>query len=313
MLPQQMPLLPAASGQPTEPPVLNARSPLQRALAAFHDHMLAQGFSLYTVKAFDSDLGLLAGYLGAGAAVGSIDTRKLEQFLAYLRQGRGVPCNLKSLERRLTALKVFFAWLCEEGVLAEDPAVPLVHHRATTPLQRVLSEQEIAQLLQATDQWRHVAERADARPHLLVTLLIATGIKKGECMSIALEDLNISEPQSAALNIHYPSLKQRFKERRLCLPSAFALILQEYLDQYKPAARLFECTARNLEYVLDECAKRAGLPARVLSFETLRWTCAVRDLRSGMHEDDLRRKLGLSHVSWVETSEKLRKLLSAPL
>ena len=312
MLSQQMPLLPAQSSQTAEPPSLNVVSPLQRALAAFHDHMLAQGLSLYTVKAFDSDLGLLGGYLGLGTTVGSIDTRRLEQFLAYLRQGRGVPCNQKSLERRVTALKVFFAWLCEEGVVAEDPAAPLVHHRATTPLQRVLSEQEIAQLLQATDQWRHAAH-ADARPHLLVTLLLATGIKKGECMSIALEDLNVSEPQSAALNIHYPSLRQRFKERRLRLPSAFAVILQEYLDQYKPAARLFECTARNLEYVLDECAKRAGLPARVLSFETLRWTCAVRDLRSGMDEDDLRRKLGLSHISWVETSEKLRKLLSAPL
>ncbi len=82
----QMPLLPADSVQPTEPPALNARSPLQRALATFHDHMLSQGFSLYTVKAFDSDLGLLASYLGAGAAVDSIDTHKLEQFLAYLRQ-----------------------------------------------------------------------------------------------------------------------------------------------------------------------------------------------------------------------------------
>ncbi len=309
----QMPLLPADSVQPTEPPALNARSPLQRALATFHDHMLSQGFSLYTVKAFDSDLGLLASYLGAGAAVDSIDTHKLEQFLAYLRQGRGVPCNLKSLERRLTALKVFFAWLCEEDVLAEDPAAPLVHHRATTPLQRVLSEQEITQLLQATDQSRITAERADARPHLLVTLLLATGIKKGECMSIALEDLNASEPQSITLNIRYPSLRQRFKERRLGLPPAFAAVLQEYLGQYRPKANLFECTARNLEYVLDECAKRAGLPARVLSFETLRWTCAVRDLRSGMDENDLRRKLGLSHISWVETSDKLKRLLSAPL
>ena len=87
----------------------------------------------------------------------------------------------------------------------------------------------------------------------------------------------------------------------------------DYYTRGKPAAMLFECTARNLEYVLDECAKRAGLPARILSFEALRWTCAVRDLRGGMDQDTLRRKLGLSHISWVETSEKLRRLLSAPL
>ena len=307
MLPRQMPLLPA------EPPALNASSPLRRALAAFHGHMLAQGFSLYTVKAFDSDLGLLGGYLGLGTTVGSIDTRRLEQFLAYLRQGRGVPCNQKSLERRVTALKVFFAWLSEEGVLAEDPAAPLVHHRATTPLQRVLSEGEVTQLLQSTETQRRDAERPDTRPHLLVMLLLETGIKKGECMSITLQDLNVSEPQNAALSVRYASMKRRFKERRLRLSSTLIAVLQEYIEQYKPRAMLFECTARNLEYVLDESAKRAGLPPRVLSFEVLRWTCAVRDLRSGMDEDDLRRNLGLSHISWVETSEKLGKLLSAPL
>jgi hypothetical protein len=39
----------------------------------------------------------------------------------------------------------------------------------------------------------------------------------------------------------------------------------------------------------------------------------VRDLRSGMAEDDLRRKLGLSHISWAETLEKLKRLTAPAL
>ncbi len=310
---QQMPLLPLEPGRRPDLAPLSPSTTLRRALPAFHDHMLAQGLSLYTVKAFDSDLGLLAGYLPPDATLGAISTVKLEQFLAYLRHRRGVPCNLKSLERRLTALKVFFAWLSQEGVVAEDPAAPLVHQRAITPLQRVLSDAEIQQLLQATEKWRRDPERPDARPHLLALLLLETGIKKGECMAIALQDLSISEPHNAAVAIRYASMKRRFKERRLRLSRDVVAVLPEYLEQYKPAGMLFECTARNLEYVLDECAKRAGFPARILSFEALRWTCAVRDLRAGMDEDALRRKLGLSHISWVETSEKLRRLLASPL
>jgi hypothetical protein len=41
-----------------------------------------------------------------------------------------------------------------------------------------------------------------------------------------------------------------------------------------------------------------------VGFETLRWTCAVRDFRNGMPEEQLRQKLGLSKISWRETSEK---------
>jgi site-specific recombinase XerD len=77
--------------------------------------------------------------------------------------------------------------------------------------------------------------------------------------------------------------------------------------------KLFPCTARNLEYVLDEASKRAGLTPRRVSFEALRYTCAVRDLREGMDEDALRRKLGLSHITWADTLEKLKKLTAPAL
>jgi integrase/recombinase XerD len=275
--------------------------------------MLAQGMSIYTVKAFDSDLGLLASFVGNRTPISSIGTTRLEDFLGYLREGRGVPCKLKSLERRLTALKVFFAWLTEGGSIAADPAAALIHHRATTPLARILTEAEIAQLLAATDGQRHDAKRPDARPRLLVTLLLATGIKKGECMNIALTDFLTTDPANPSVFIRYESARQHFKERRLRLPADFSAALSEYQSQHQPKVRLFECTARNLEYVLDDCSQRAGLPGRVVSFEALRWTCAVRDQRQGMSEDDLRRKLGLSRISWVETAEKLKRLAQPAL
>jgi len=297
----------------TPPPALMASSPLPEALQAFHAHMLAQDFSAYTIKAFDSDLRLLTRFLGPKTAIGNVSSSQLEHFLNFLRYERGVPCKLKSLARRLTTLKVFFSWLAEEAVIPIDPAAPLIHHRVTTPLPHVLSDQEIAQLLAATEKWRYDRQKADARPHLLVTLLLSTGIKKGESMSIALTDIDTSEQNAPTVFIRHESIRQRYKERKLRLPIQFPAVLREYLAQYKPKAKLFECTARNLEYVLDECAKRAGLPPRTVSFEVLRWTSAVRDLREGMDEDALRRKLGLSHITWAETLEKLKKLTAPAL
>jgi len=311
---EQLTLLPLDDPQPqSSEGHLNSLSALSSALKAFHEHMLHENLSTNTVKAFDSDLRLLARFAGSSTPLSELTPGRLESFLDYLRYERGVPCKPKSLSRRLTTLKVFFSWLTKQGVLLSDPAAPLVHHRAKTPVPRVLSEAEVEELLTATDQLRRDPDHPDARPHLLITLLLATAVKKGECMRIMRSDIDVSDPRAASVFIRYANARQRHKERRLRLSPQFAHTLPDYLEQYRPETQLFPCTARNLEYVLDGCAKRAGLIPRVLSFEALRWTCAVRDLQAGMEADTLRRKLGLSCITWAETLEKLGRLTTAPL
>ena len=92
------------------------------------------------------------------------------------------------------------------------------------------------------------------------------------------------------------------------MPPEVLLPLRQYLDQYKPTTDLFECTPRNLEYVLDEVGQRANIRSTQVGFETLRWTSAVRDFRTGMPEERLREKMGLSKISWRETREKIYRL-----
>jgi integrase/recombinase XerD len=89
-------------------------------------------------------------------------------------------------------------------------------------------------------------------------------------------------------------------------------VLEEYKAQYQISDKLFPCTARNLEYVLRDVSILAGLPKPV-SFEMLRWTCAVRDFQSGTSEEQLRQKLGLSKITWEEAGAKIAKLAAPPL
>ncbi|MGA9349101.1 MAG: tyrosine-type recombinase/integrase [Anaerolineae bacterium] len=289
---------------------LTRESPLRAAIGGFHEYMIRKGFTENTVKAFLNDLRILTRYLGADRTLSQIGTSELNDFLTYLRYYRGVPCNPKSYARRLTTLKVFFGWLAEEGIIPSDPAAPLIHQRASTPLPQILYENQLEKLLKATESMIHT-DKPDVRPHLLVTLLLQTGIKKSECMAIQLNDIDTSEPKAPVLYIRYSNPKTKHKERKLRLSADFVSILHQYLAQYQPKERLFECTARNLEYVLDNVARLADL--ETISFEILRWTCAVRDYKSGMLSDKLRQKLGLSKISWEETSEKLKKLASPPL
>ncbi|MGQ9489955.1 MAG: tyrosine-type recombinase/integrase [Anaerolineae bacterium] len=292
--------------QASAPVELTSASPLTAASAAFHGHMIRQGFSENTIKAFQADLRLLTEYIPGNRPVGEISQAQLEQFMAWLRHDRGVPCSPKSYARRLTTLKVFFGWLAAGGVLKTDPAAGLVHEPPTTPLPRVLYDSEINDLLRVTRDllW---AAKPDARPYLLITLLLQTGIKKSECMEIKLAHIDLSNPQAPVLYIRYPDPRKTLKERKLALDSTFTPAYRQYLREYQPKEYLFECTARNLEYVLSDAAALAGIKDGV-SFEQLRWTCAVRDYQNGMPAEQLREKLGLSMITWRETLPKIQKL-----
>jgi integrase/recombinase XerD len=315
---QQLPLFPTEEakgeyGPPLSPtPSLTARSSLAAAIGGFHDHMVRQAFTDNTIKAFRSDLRLLTRYLGTQRVIGEIATRDLQDFLAWLLYHRGVACSPKSYSRRVTTLKVFFAWLAQERIISYDPAATLIHQRISTPLPQILYESQVARLLETTQALMEAEEKPDARPHLLVTLLLHTGIKKGECMAIRLAHMDLSDPETPVLYIRYANPRMRKKERKLKLPPEFLPILERYLAQYQPQERLFECTARNLEYVLRNVAERAGIKSGA-SFEALRMTCAVRDYQAGMPLETLRQKLGLSSITWADTSEKIKRLAAPPL
>jgi len=290
---------------------LTTESSLSAVIDSFHQHMIRKGFTDNTISAFLNDLRIFTRYWDDDPTLSQISTNKLQDFLTYLRHDRGVPCSPKSYARRMTTLKVFFGWLAEEGIIPRDPAAPLIHQRASTPLPQFLYEGQVEKLLQATVELMH-AEKPDARPHLLVTLLLQTGIKKGECMGIQLNDIDTSQPKAPVLYIRYSNPKMKHKERKLRLSADFVPIMRQYLAEYQPQKQLFKCTARNLEYVLDNAASLAGLEN--ISFEILRWTCAVRDYKAKMPSDKQRQKLGLSRITWQEEAlEKLKKLTAPPL
>ncbi len=288
------------------PAELDASSSLAAAIGAFHGHMVRQGFSDNTIKAFQADLRLFSRYTGANHAIGEIGQAELDQFLTWMRADRGVPCSPKTFARRMTTLKVFFGWLAESGAIPGDPAAPLVHQHPSTPLPDILYDDQMGALLGVTRDllW---APRPDARPYLLISLLLQTGIKKSECMDIRPEHIDFSNQQAPVLYIRYEDPRKTLKERKLALGPQFTPVYRQYVREYSPTERVFECTARNLEYVLEDAAKLADIPGGV-SFEQLRWTCAVRDYRNGMPSDQLRQKLGLSQISWRETLPKIQRL-----
>lgn len=291
-------------------PILGPDASIQAALGAFEHHMEAKKFTENTRKAFASDVRLLGKYLGIGQPIGAIGTNNLNDFLNWLVYERGVPCSQKSYARRVTTLKVLFNWLFESGVIASDPATSIIQVTVSSPLPQIPTTPDLAKALAVTDQIRKgaPANKPDARPELLLTLLLQTGIKKSETLAIVPNHIDRSNPTKPFLFIRYRNPALRHKERKIELEPEWLDTLDEYLTQYSPADTLFTCTARNLEYVLSDVGELAGLPQGRLSFENLRWAAALYDYRRGLDQDLIRQKLGLSKVTWRETKNKLDRL-----
>ena len=283
---------------------------LQAALGTFERHMQDEGLALNTVKAFASDIRLLGRYLGIGTRIGDIGTKNLNDYLHWLTDERGVPCSPKSYARRVTTLKVFFGWLHETGVLPHDPSDAIIQQSVSSPLPDAPRAVDVERALAAAEAGRAGSpeRKADARPYLLLSLLLQTGIKKGEAMSIVPNHIDDSDPEQPMLYVRYVNPRLRYKERKLPLRPEWLKVLDEYLQQYQPTDTLFTCTARNLEYILKDIAEAAELPEGVLSFENLRWASALQDWRDGVEQDDIRQKLGLSKIAWRETKAKLSRL-----
>ena len=279
---------------------------LTTSVKAYQDYMDATGFSTHTVKAFSGDLRLFQNYVGPDTPVHELGTNELNQFLYWLQYERGVSCSPKSYARRVTTLKSFFGWLTSIKVTPFDPAAAVLHQRITTPLPVILQDEEVDRLLEVTEKLTE-GIKADPRPHLLVNLLLQTGIKKAECMRLTPDDFEDADPEGPTVLIRYQDLRMLHKERRIDVSPELMGTLEQYLALYKPAERIFECTPRNLEYVLTDMAKLAQIPGGV-SFESLRWTSAVRDFKDGMSHDKLQVKMGLSKVTFRETLKKLEKL-----
>src|SRR5579863_4703536 len=200
---------PTVIAEPTDPletpfPPLIRTHPLtdQSSLAActipYQQELMLRGKANYTVTCFLSDLKMFSSYVGKDTPVGRITKEQLTDWLMQLKFGiKGRTPAPKTMARRVTFLKNFFSWLTREGVIREDPSASLVLERPLPPLPELLYEDEVQRLLSAAAE--------DVRCQCLVHLILFAGLKKEEVMSLKLNHVDLSDPQSPSITIHFPA------------------------------------------------------------------------------------------------------------
>lgn len=161
-------------------------------LAAEHARQLeSRGrLSANTRRAYASDVADLFGHvreLGL-ARLAQVDLAVLRSWLMARKRDGASPATV---QRKVAAIRSFFSWSSEEGLVADDPARRLRSPKVGQSLPRLVTQPE-AELLFATAHGRAAAsgDALDLRDVAILEVLYSCGLRVGELVGLDLGDVD---------------------------------------------------------------------------------------------------------------------------
>ena len=160
---------------------------MQALLNQFLDYViLERGLSPNTKEAYQNDLRNFLAYLKK-KKISTLNAVTRRQIVDYLMQARDKGLNTSSISRRLVAIKVFFRYLQQEGLLNDNVTDSMESPRLWKVLPETLSYTEVEKLLNAPDETKKLGLRDKA----LLELLYGTGLRVSELSNLTLDDLHL--------------------------------------------------------------------------------------------------------------------------
>ncbi len=207
-----------------------------------------------------------------------------------------------TVNRRLMALRKFFAYAVELGLVLTDPTsgVALVQEDGQA-LSRPLTGDDVERLLAAAQ----VGSRAGLirRDAAVLHLLIHTGLRVSEIVSLQKDDLIFDHP-GVRVRVSGP---QGSEARYLPISGAVCRALYDYLTvrpQTSLAPQLFlsqegrAISNRTVQRIISDCAREAGLEG--VSAQSLRRTYALRLFGETRDLELVSRRLGHQSITITE-------------
>jgi integrase/recombinase XerC len=282
---------------------------MKEAIKNFLEHLgKERNLSEHTVRSYRLDLDQLNAFLktkGFGS-IYKIDHLVLREFLAFMRGGRsdGPGVSRATLARKISTIRTFFAFLCRQGKMKENPTALLRSPRRGRKLPSFLTEGEVEALLEAPD----LAGFIGLRDRAVLEVLYSTGIRVSELVGADLSDLNLSGG--------YLRVRGKGRRERLTMLGPMAVTaLTQYLSEKKrlllrrgtsPVNALFinirtlkRITARSIRRILKGYLIRANLPMNH-SPHSLRHSFATHLLNRGANLREVQELLGHKRIATTQ-------------
>jgi len=166
---------------------------LTGATEAFCARLSAEGRSPATIAAYRRDLALVARVadeLAPGIVCRAVTAGLLDQVFsagAVIESERG-PRSAASLHRMKAAVRAFFAWAAEAGVVEDNPARSIRMQRLPRKLPVFLTTAEKKRLLK---ELKGRTDFSTLRDRAMIEVLLGTGIRLGELAALDMDDIDL--------------------------------------------------------------------------------------------------------------------------
>jgi site-specific recombinase XerD len=252
--------------------------------------LMLRGKPQTTVKSYGYDLAAFARFFESvsdepftAAAVTPTDIRDYKTEL-LTKDGR----KPATINRRLAALKSFFAWAQAEGLVQDSPVERIKGVQAQQQAPKWLQRREAHRLLRAVER------AGNKRDLALISILYYTGLRVRELTSLRLMDLELSERRGVLTIRAGKGAKFRLvplnAEARAALKDHLALRPDSADDHLFLGQRGKGLKTRMVEYLIARYARLANLEG--VTPHTLRHTAAKSLLDAGVSLEKVASLLG---------------------
>ncbi|MEM7095111.1 MAG: tyrosine-type recombinase/integrase [Actinomycetota bacterium] len=242
-------------------------------------------------------VGSFAGWLsdqGHSSAVTDITRQDIREYLAHQSE----TLSASTAATRFRCLRVFFRWCVAEDELETSPLEGIEQPKVDEPEVPLFSDEDVLALLAACDG----RDFADRRDTALVRLLIDTGLRAAEIMSLAVDDIELANGTASVMGKGSRGRTVQYGNKTA-----------QALDRYLRARRSHKAAAADALWLgirgpmgttgLTQMLRRRGDQADIDSVRPHRFrhTFAHRWLAAGGQEGDLQ------HLGGWATGDMIRR------
>jgi len=158
----------------------------QRLDQFLHYLIVEKGLSKNTIEAYGHGLNRFSNHLREKGIRDWTDVTKFEvkAFLLFLKR-KGL--STKTVVRNLVAIRTFFKFLAQEGILEVNPTEELESPKVAKTLPKILSLKEVEQLLEQPN----LKTPLGIRDRAMLELLYAAGMRVSELVRLPMNQINL--------------------------------------------------------------------------------------------------------------------------
>jgi integrase/recombinase XerD len=266
-----------------------------------------RGLAKNTLESYGRDLRQYYAYLGNGQ-IDAVKQVNRATILTYLEQLQTKGRAVSTISRNLAAIKSFYQFLVRERYLDKDPAANLESPKLEKKLPRILTINEVEELLKQPNSFLPAGMRDKA----MLELLYATGIRVSELISLNISDVNLDMG-------YIKCYGKGSKERIVPLGSIAAKCVQEYVTRGRgKLVRTYDepalfvnhhgnrLTRQGFWKIIKKYAHEAHITKEITP-HTLRHSFATHLLENGADLRSVQEMLGHADISTTQIYTQVTK------